>query len=429
MDIVKKNFVSILCGVVAVICLILVFYPFGGMYKALVAQVEASKQVGDQITNIRHTARNWPTLDSNDANHVALTHFPTPATLDLGSKMTQSWTQEATDFLNHAASFQIGRLVQLVPGSLPGVPGQLSTAYHFGDAYRDIFNIHYNADGSAAPSLGVLKGEMPPSDADVTAQTAAKVLQIQNTLPSKVGDRVINQDQVDAAIAQAKIDTGDAMRQRVALNSAIYLDPIQSFQPEARVAVNTGNAPSVNDIFIAQVGLWVQQEICRAIAETNQASQRGVLDAPIKRLLSIRVTLPFVALPPPPGQAPGDPVVAPGAQVLPAARVATDFVKNPLGQTSNDFYDVIPFTLLIICDADTVPNTLTSLTRNRYMMIRSMDVLSVDSAVAYAQGFIFGNKPVVQLNLRCQYLMLRKFLGPQMPQDIIRGLTAPVIAQ
>ena len=97
---------------------------------------------------------------------------------------------------------------------------------------------------------------------------------------------------------------------------------------------------------------------------------------------------------------------------------------GPLGHVSNDFYDVIPFTMQIVCEADTIPTTLTGLTRNRFIMIRSMDVIAVDSTVAQAQGFIYGNKPVVQLNLRCQYLMLRRFLGPYMPQDIIRGLTA-----
>jgi len=421
MDIVKKNIVSILCGVVALICVVLVFYPFGGMYSGLHKEVMDRKAIGDQLTTIRHQPRTWPSLDPNEQNHIALTHFPTQATVEAGKKMTDSWTQEATDFLNHALSYQVGHMQLLVPGSLPG-NGQLTTAFNFADEYRKIFTPRPPAkDGTPAPALGMLRGQLPPTDAEITAQVQANIDYIKSTLPSVVGGKVINQDAVDAAILKTTKDTPIEMRQHTAFKSTVYLDPVLSLQPEARIPAVATNAPSANDIFIAQVGLWVQQEICHAIAETNSVSQRGVLDAPIKRLLSIRPTVPFNAVSLPPGQAAGEPLQVPG---LPAAKVPFDFSKNPLGHVSNDFYDVIPFTMQIVCEADTIPTTLTGLTRNRFIMIRSMDVIAVDSTVAQAQGFIYGNKPVVQLNLRCQYLMLRRFLGPYMPQDIIRGLTA-----
>ena len=50
----------------------------------------------------------------------------------------------------------------LVPGSLPG-NWQLTTAYNFADEYRKIFTPRPPAkDGTPAPALGVLRGQLPP---------------------------------------------------------------------------------------------------------------------------------------------------------------------------------------------------------------------------------------------------------------------------
>ena len=427
MDIVKKNIVSILCGVLAIICVILIFYPFNGLYKGLVENVTKSTSTGDAIRRVRGEARTWPTLSSAEADHVPLKHFPTQLTLDMGTKVTQTWTQDASDFLGKALALQSAHLSQLVPNSLPGVPGQTAIAYQFLDKYKEVTTVAApDASDSAKPNLalGVLPGRMPPLDADIKASIDSQTESIKATMPKIVAGAIFNQPEIDAAIEKVTKETPNVMRQNVAFKSVVYLDPLTSFQPDPHLVLTAAQAPSFNDIFSAQVGLWLQQEVCRAILETNAGATLGVIDAPIKRLLSVRFTLPYVALPAPPGQAPGEPLTVPGGGIA-ATHVPVDFTKNPLGHVSNDFYDVIPFQLSLICDAATLPNTLTSLTKNRFIMIRTLDVLSFDSAVPLAQGFIYGDRPVVQVNLRCQYLMLRKFIGPQMPQDIIRGLTAP----
>ena len=47
---------------------------------------------------------------------------------------------------------------------------------------------------------------------------------------------------------------------------------------------------------------------------------------------------------------------------------------------------------------------------------------------SYTQGFIYGSRPVVLVNLKGQYLMLRRFIGPMMPPDVIRGILTPAAA-
>ena len=102
-----------------------------------------------------------------------------------------------------------------------------------------------------------------------------------------------------------------------------------------------------------------------------------------------------------------------------------DFNDNALGHVSNDFYDVVKFEMTFVCEADTLPQTLESLSANRLMMVRDVRLESLDGNVAAAQGFLYGNKPVMQVSCKGQYLLLRRFVGPFMPADIIRGLTAP----
>jgi hypothetical protein len=223
---------------------------------------------------------------------------------------------------------------------------------------------------------------------------------------------------------------GDQLRTEIAKTSMIYLDPATSFVAHDRIVGNT--APSVNDIFIAQVGLWLQQEICRAIYEINRPAveqfKQGVIEAPVKRLNGIRFVLPYnvpaatAAAAAAPAPAPAD---VPALPPLPTTKIPADFTRNPLGQVSNDLYDVLPFNMTIVCEAAALPDVLAGLGRNRYLAVRSLDVQSVDAAVAHTQGFIYGKRPVVQVSLRAHYLLLRRFIGPLMPPDVIRGLSAP----
>lgn len=454
MDIVKKNLISIICGVIALVCVVLIFFPLGGMYKQVRAEVEKSAATGDSLASVAKAPRFWPTLSPKEEDKVPLKRFPTEATVKVGETITGGWTKQTSDFAETALRFQTEALKPLVPGVLP-IPAGQAPAYRFQDQYRKLMGAVSLTPGGGGGAFGggysppamtgtpgggtaftppakvlgtPLIGRLPPSEAEVKDRADQREAKIRQEMPIYVNGAVQNQPQVDEAVLRARAAVGDMLREDVAKQSSVYLDPTTSFLAHDKITGAT--APNANDIFIAQVGLWLQQEICRAVYETNQPalakSQNGVIDAPIKRLIGIRFTLPYV----PPTVAPGTPAPTdvPALPAAPAAKVAVDFVKNPLGQTTNDLYDVLPFTLSIVCEADTLPQTLAGLGKNRYLSIRSLDLQTVDAALARTQGFLYGTKPVVQVNIRGQYLMLRKFLGQFMPPDIIRGILAPPAA-
>lgn len=448
MDIVKKNILSIVCGVIAIIAVIAIFYPLSGMYAQMTSEVAKSKSIGDQLASVQKAPRTWPSLSTNEADHVPLKHFPTEQTVQVGTKLTAQWTSEAAEFLNKAIQVQQRNLQLLVPGALPGAPGQTAVAYQFMDEYRKAFDVmnqgtmgnpnnYGNNQQQIVPNVPKrvlntrLVGTLPPSEADVKNQADTVEAQIRQDMPRYIDGQLTNGPEVEAEVLKRRAEVGDRLRTANALKAMVYLDPTSTFQMNPRIIGNT--APTPDDIFDAQIGLWIQQEICNAVYEANKGSTQGVIDAPIKRLISIRLpTTEYPTISPTAANPGGTPAPAPtDVPVLPAnpqTKVPFDYTHNPLGHVSNEFYDVLPFQLTLICEAESVPTVMTDLSRGRYIMFRRVDVQSIDSAVPASQGFIYGSKPTVQLTLSGQYLMLRKVVGPLMPPDVIRGLAAPAAA-
>ncbi len=432
MDIVKKNLVSILCGVVAIICVVLIFFPFGGMYASLTAEVTKSHGIGNSLDSVKRAPRSWPTLSPREEDKVPLKNFPTASAVEIAKRQTDGWTHDTQEFLVAAVKLQDAQLHLLVPGSLPGNPGQQTIAYEFMDRYKRAFGLLKTGVGPAAggpvdPALifsqpaaifnTIIKAKLPPTEAEIKLRQDEAEAQIRARF-TKTNDKgeITNAETVNTEVQKARESTGVQTRLTRAREATVYLDPVQVFKPDPKMNVNT--APSPNDMFEAQIGLWIQQEICEAIKQTNAGAKSGVIDAPVKRVLDLKFTSPYYAVT-------GPPTPPPEAPQNEANKLTLDYGKNPLGHVSGEFYDVIPFQINLICDADRLPEALTGLTANRYMMCRRVEVVSVDSALAFAQGYLYGSRPVVQVNIEAQYLLLRKFIAPKMPPDIIRGLTTP----
>ena len=474
MDIVKKNLVSVLCGVIALICLVLIFVPLGGWYSDLEADVVKRQKVGADLKAVKEAQRHWPTLSTKEEDKVALKEFPTDGLNKVGEGIVEGWKTTTTNYYNAAVARQTRVLTPLIAGLLPKANGRY-LPLQFRDRYAEVFGIDANAaqagggggafgggcgfggggfggaprPAGAGAATGVLPknqkllgtdlmGRTPPSNEEIALKQNEREAAIRTEKTVLVNGQPVNQAQVDLEVAKVKAAIGEQLVDQVARQAMIYIDPSVALDSQKNVI--GVNPPDDETVFLAQVGLWVQQEICRGIYEVNKPAidghkdekgqTQGVIAAPIKHLIGIRLTLPY-QLPPAAvaGAAPAAPADEPKLpDPRPAAKVAVDFVRNPLGQTSNDMYDVLPFTLVMVCEADTVPQTMATMTYGRYMNIRSVDVQSVDAAVAQANRLLYGNKPVVQVTIRGQYLMMRAFLGKYMPANIIRGILTPPAA-
>jgi hypothetical protein len=437
MDIVKKNMLSIICGVVALLCVIALFFPLSGMYERLREDVKKSVATGERLSAVLNQPRNWPSLSPLPEDRVPLkdkqgrNRFPNAAVVTAGSKMTTNWKQQASEFLSYALDQQNRQIFPLVPGALPNGPMPLRAQFQYSYAERFMVPIDSN---TGRPREGenktifkiILDSSMPPTDAEIAEKSAATARKVELDTVKIVNGAPTNTDEVTRKVAEAVAGVADRMRQDAAITGKIYADPNTSIVPVTTIAGS--QAPSANAIFDAQVSLWVEEEICKAIKATNHDAKptQGVLDSPIKRLLVLTVRHPYA--PRSSAGTPVDPAAAPlAAPQSTEVKVPLDYKKNPLGHVSNELYDVITFDLKLICEADSLPNTLGALTRGRYMMFQKVHTIAVDSAPHAAQGFLYGSKQVVQVDITGEYLMLRRVIAPYMPPDIIRGLT-PVAA-
>ncbi|MBC7783766.1 MAG: hypothetical protein H7144_07990 [Burkholderiales bacterium] len=426
MDLVKKNLLSIICGVVAILCIVLIFFPFGGMYDTLRTSVEESKAVGESIKKVSEAPRMWPSLSSREEDRVQLNAFPTDATIIAAEKMTKDWTTRSTQFLEYAISLQKEKFRPLVPNALPS-GGGVATGVEFIRLYQRRFGVWVNPQTQERPQdesifTQILGAGIPPTPEEVKTEQDTRAAQIKQEQTIVVEGQEKNAPEVLKIINERIAKIAERMRNDRAFKLSIYADPLTSLDVNPKIAGNT--APSADDMFDAQVTLWIQEDMCRAIAETNKAEnpKQGVLDSPVKRLTRLMVVHSYH----PPLQVLG---VAPTPVTpLPAnanTKVAFNYTANPLGHVSNDFYDVLNFDMVLVCETERLPATIASLTRNRYAMFREVKVEAIDSSIDAAQGFLYGPKPVAQVTLRGQYLLLRQFISPFMPPNVIRSLTAP----
>ena len=84
----KKNLVSVICGVVAIASVILSFYPVANWYdspdtdpttleyKALLEKLQDRAAVAGKINTLLTQKRTLPLVDENGGDPPALTHFP-----------------------------------------------------------------------------------------------------------------------------------------------------------------------------------------------------------------------------------------------------------------------------------------------------------------------------------------------------------------
>ena len=303
--------------------------------------------------------------------------------------------------------------------------------YQFRDVYIQRLGIGRAKGNPQSIQVGILKGGFLPTPEDVT--------RVQNELWEKEFKPKINpfapttsEQSLRQQWTEACLNLPQQMRDDVIKNSKVYLNA-DALDYNARITVT--EAPDPVNIWWAQLGLWVQEDIAKVIARTNEAAP-NVTEAPIKRLLKLQQPKSFVAGAvqpgaPAPGVAPapgaggmadcnaldfqGDiPTDAPAEFVAPTSVSFTD-------RTSNEMYDVVHLAMLIDVEAAKIPQVLAELSRNQYIYVLRVGVENVDSLSERAAGYEYGSRPVVRLTIECEELFLRAWTinapdGPLMPK-------------
>jgi hypothetical protein len=189
-----------------------------------------------------------------------------------------------------------------------------------------------------------------------------------------------------------------------------YVGP-GSFQVNPALEANT--IPSAEQLWFAQVTLWVQQDVVAAIARLNEAAaQTGTEDVPcvehmpVKRIVRLRV-LGY--------QMPDGLLRFPGSD-------ATGEIGAPFtGHTCDEQFDVVRFSLDVVADQRDVLRLIDEIGKRNFCQCVGADYSAVNDADAQ-EGYLYGSEPVVRMRLKFETYMARAVYEPLMPAGIRRLL-------
>jgi hypothetical protein len=427
MEMIKKNVVSIVLGVVAVLAVAAIFYPLGGLFDGIKKNVLAEEQKYTQANQIYTAPHELPLSDDpNSTERPPLGVFPMPRITRIVKDAKEGLDKDSDGVLSAAVlanqtectvhpegTTDAARLL-LVPGSLPSPASGSSADAEFKKAL----------DPEIAQLRKVLDAVSPPTAEDIDAQK--KVVQAQYDAKKFRGadGQVINEAQINAAFADEVLKLPLRMRDDLALNHHMYMD-LTAIVPPAEIT-GSPQPPSPPSMYYAQAAIWMQEDICRAIAEVN-ADAHDVLHAPVKRLVSLTVPPGALMFLRPPaenaagGGAPGE-IAGVGGPTSAAPRAY--YSITPTGRTCNGMFDVVTALVVVHVDAAHIPQLLTALNHNRFLTVRNMSVSRVDSNSLLDQGYVYGPGPIAELKLDCEQLQMREWTTKFMPPAIVTLLGA-----
>ena len=217
-----------------------------------------------------------------------------------------------------------------------------------------------------------------------------------------------NSDPLMQPEARANIQKARSIRCYVALDpsrSTYHVTPI----------VDSQSAPLPDQMWWAQLTLWIQQDIINAIAKVNDAVAKELPDGtatvenmPVKRIESIYVYGYW----------------GPNGMVFDIPRMAGSALPTSpppsfTGKASDDKFDVVRFAMILTIDQRELLAVIDAICRENFYQLISADV----SPVTIGGGgnpYYYGPAPLWSVTLQFEGYMSRKAYVPLMP-DAIRS--------
>jgi hypothetical protein len=442
---IKKNILSLVSGLVAILAVVATFYPLGGWISTLQEQANTHAQDYNTLNGFISKPRKLPVSDPNKAEPGDLPNFPNAPTLKVGTEANARWVAYSQQMLKDVRDMNQAGHQLLVADELPN-PQSEFTSFYFAKLYKLVLStdpaMTMTGDAAAKPAIppdptlasaqrqnlqnDILHGGLPPTIDEIKNGTASlwkdsyQPLVIEkNGTPVNLAD-LQAQFQAEAALLPQKMKGEAAKKFKIYVEKeAFTVSP--TIQPDVK--------PQPSDMWYAQMQLWIQQDLCTAIAEENTNSA-NVLDAPVKRLLAMQVPpAPMYSFPPAtaggamgqPGGTGGIPATADDTQPIPPI-----FTVSPTGRYSNGMYDVVPFKLTVDLDATKVNEFIEKLSNQRLITVTNENEYALDAEVESSKGYLYGPVSTVRLQLEGEILFLRAWTQPLMPErvQVALGLVA-----
>lgn len=225
------------------------------------------------------------------------------------------------------------------------------------------------------------------------------------------------------ALADRKLERLKDLIRRHAESRTIYTsdDParLDPWSPQYPFYVSNwarpGPPPTMDQLWEGQMELWIQQDLVKAIAQTNrvESSDSNVLNAVIKRLIKIEVQPRYVGV-----DHTGLLVKRGGrgpTQETADQTIPDDFSISHTGRSSNAIYDVRHARVTFHADFQRLNEFLDELSKVNFMTVLKLDIQQVDEYAMLRQGFVYGSDDVVSVTMLVESVWLRAWTKQYMP--------------
>ncbi len=295
----------------------------------------------------------------------------------------------------------------------------------FGDIYR----------GAFVQMLDDLKAGEPPSEIDVQRMREEmederryrkSILDDDTAEPGLLDDDAeigpANESGlVTSQEAMASPATRAAMRRAREINCYATRGAFQE-----HMNVYDGLTPEVDDMWAAQMSLWIQQDIVSTIARINgdaaeklkETGGRGwVATLPVKELISIRVS-DYLGTEAAPGRRQ---VALKGDDpAFPPANVDSVFT----GTKSDDLFDVVQFTLKMVVDARVLPMVIDEVCGNRFHTLLNVQYAYDRDKFENLrmEGRIYGSNPTITVVMDFETIFFGDPYRCDMPDKVLERI-------
>jgi len=393
----KRYLVEIICGLAAIGGVVFIFLGLGGM-KDVKTELESATRIKSEIGNmLRSPAINERAVKQEEARIADI----------------RSGFGEVMDFVRDRNFYK-----PLVEGAFPGGESAAQDRNN-AIAFRDAYN------RKMREWLDLLNAGDVPTEAQIANEKDRMEQQLRSAEEALgVGNREDNQTQrlpmdpeVSASIGVAREIYCYANPE--SFHESAYSDPSGPMDP-------LRPPPNLTEMWEAQLEVWIQDTLVRAIAKINNDAAQSVESGgdtpwvgnlPIKDIEAIQLTQYYLIE--------GEKGTRPGAGGRRGGRDSKERPAPPgtpeaafTARTSDQLHEVLQFTVRLVVDARDIPKVLAGLCDQRFHVPLRVSYDAIPPNLEM-RGKIFGEDPVVELTVDFETVMFSELYLPLMPQEIL----------
>lgn len=403
----KKNLVSVICLVVAVVALPTMFIVGSGMGKGIREEVEADANKRLRDLNAMQVEYQLEPL-TPDGQQFTVKIPPNEATTAaMGKLLEQTRTQFEGARALVVEHNQRGR-GPLIDALFPAPENEII-------GNQRLYEIANRRVAAYPALLQRIGAGGPPNPEDVARRLADARLREEEL---RRGARP------DASLTEQ--DTAEIMERLSAERMQIYLSHAAGLRYYATPAVFEGVAPwsesvapPLDTAWEWQWQYWVHEDIATALASANQGG--SLLNGPVKRVSQIAVDTASYGAASQPGS--NDPT----------AEAPRDFAASLSGRVawpraSNGLYDIRYVTVRALVDADRLPDVIDAISRTNLMTVLDVDLeMPADLRQDLAAGYAYSRaaERLMWATMRIETIWLRDWTTPLMPARVAAALGVP----